>query len=207
MASFHIWHPAYVSADPLVLEAFITLGDSIFLSTGTAAFVREALNAMGIETEPLAWDMLPARTHYFNSYREESGDWEDAWSLAWRLRMRLPPEPPPALPEPPGWGFFDLEALDSSYRPADEPRQWPGWHCLLLADAPQASTVERLTRIVERAQPQAVCEWGKAFGHDHELRCDLGYQQRAFYERGAPGAEALLCQFVQEGASVRFNDR
>jgi hypothetical protein len=207
MASYHIWHPAYVHAEPLVLEAFITLGDSIFLSQGTATFVQAVLNALGLVIQPLSWQLQPVRTHYFNSYREDSGNWEDAWDLVWRLRMTLRPESPPALPDPPGWGYFDLNAADGSFRPESEPRQWRGWNCLLLADAADVSIIETVKSIVGSAQPQAVCEWGKAFGRLHELRCDLGYYPRSFYERGAPEAEALLPKFIQAGAAVRFNTR
>jgi hypothetical protein len=207
MASYHIWHPAYVQSEPLILEAFITLGDSIFLSQGTATFVQAALSALGLAIQPLSWQLQPVRTHYFNSYREDSGNWEDAWDLVWRLRVTLPPESPPALPDPPGWGYFDLNAADGSFRPDDAPQQWPGWNCLILADAADVSTIERVERIVTSAQPQAACEWAKAFGRDHQLRCDLGYYPRTFYAGGAPETEALLREIIQAGASVRFNNR
>jgi len=207
MASYHIWHPAYVHADPLILEAFVTLGDSIFLSKGTPTFVEAALSALGLALQPLSWQFQPVRTHYFNSYRTHSGDWEDAWDLVWRLRMSIDPASPPPLPAPPGWGYFDLNAADGSFRPDDQPQQWPGWNCLILADARDLGTLRAVERIVQRSRPDVVCEWGKAFGREHELRSDLGYYPREFYESGAAEAEALLSEIVGAGASVRFDSR
>ncbi len=205
MAAYHIWHPAYIRGEPLTLEAFVTLGDTILLSRGTDALVQAALSVLGLAITPVAWQFEAMRTHYFSSYRDLSGDWEDRWALAWRLRVILPPRSAPALPEPPGWGYFDLDAADGSFRAGDRPQLWPGWPCLILADASSALIFENTERVVRNAHRQAVCDRGRAFGRYDELRCDLGFFPRSFYEQGAADAEALLDQIAKTGASVRFS--
>ena len=204
MAAYHIWHPAYVRSEPLILEAFVTLGDAIFLAHGTDAFVQAVLEVLGIGVKPAAWQFDAMRTHYFSSYRDSSTDWEDRWALAWRLRATLPPESPPMLPELNRRGYFDLNAADGSFRADDRPQQWAGWPCLILADAPSATIFESAERVVQSARAQTSCERGVAFGRYPQLRCDLGYFPRAFYEQGAQEAEALLDEISKIGASTRF---
>jgi hypothetical protein len=205
MASYHIWHPAYVNQHPETLEAFITLGDSIFLSRGTETFVQAALRALDLEIKPVSWQLEAIRTHYFGSYRGSTGEWEDDWPLAWRLRVMLSPGSQPALPQPPSWGYCNLDAADGSFRPDDRPRQWAGWHCLILADTVSSNVLDQAESIVRNSRGQAVCTRGIAFGRYPQLRCDLGYFPRGFYEQGAPEAEAVLREISQTGASVRFN--
>ena len=204
MASYHIWHPAFVNAEPLILEAFITLGDSLFLCRGTDKFVEGALQVLQLTIQSLSWQLEAMRTPYFSSYRGSTDEWEDAWDLAWRLRITLPPDSPPVLPRPPGWGYFDLDAADGSFRPDDSPSQWAGWHCLILADAADPNTIEHAERRVKDAQPQAVCVRCRPAGRYHQLRCDLGYYPLAFYAQGALEAEAVLREISGTGASVRF---
>jgi hypothetical protein len=205
MAAYHIWHPAYVRGEPLTLEAFVTLGDAIFLSRGTDAFVQAALSVLGVTIRPADWQFEAMRTHYFSSYRDSSSDWEDRWSLAWRLRVVLSPPQSGALADLPAWGYFDLDAADGSFRADDRPQQWAGWPCLILADASSMAIYESAERVVHNLRPQATCEHGKAFGRYDQLRCDLGYFPRDFYQQGAPEAEALLHEISKTGASVRFN--
>jgi hypothetical protein len=206
LASYHIWHPAYVTAEPLTLEAFITLGDSLFLSRGTAALVDDTLEALSIRATPATWQFDVMRTHYFSSYRESSDDWRAAWDLVWRLRVTIQSESAPELPEPPGWGYFDLEAVDASYRPDDTPEHYDGWPCLLLADARKQSTIEAAQGIVERAYPHADSVRGQAFVRHPQLRSEIGFFPRAYYEQGATDAEATLKALVDAGAFVRFHD-
>ena len=55
MTGYHIWHPAYVVAEPLTLEAFVTLGESLLLSHGTDMFVDETLRALGLTLAPIRY--------------------------------------------------------------------------------------------------------------------------------------------------------
>ena len=141
------------------------------------------------------------RTHYFSSYRGTSGDWRDAWDLVWRLRVTLVVDRGPTLPEPPGWGYFDLEAAGRQL-PDDGDGEWL---CELIADARDSSTIDEAEEIVRRAHLDADCVRGRAFIRYPQLRCDLGNRPRAWYERGAPEAEATLEALDAAGASVRFD--
>lgn len=205
MASYHLWHPAYIASKPLTLECFVTLGDAFFLSRGTDDFVQAALRAIGLDVETDTWRFDAMRTPYFSSYRGVTGDWEDDWALAWRLRAQLKPTPAPAPPAAPSWGYFDLEAVDKSFDPLDHPDRWQGWHGLVLADAPDLAVIDAVRDILRRRYPQAECVLGKAFSRDPQLRCDLGFRKRTFFESGAAEFEDLLTRLVEAGASVRFD--
>ena len=204
MASFHLWHPAYVISEPLTLECFITLGDSFLLANGTDAFAAAALQVIGITAPPRSWTMEAMRTHYFSSYREGSDNWEDRWNLAWRLRCVLDIDRAPALPKPPPWGFFDIDAIDRSFHPTHRPQLAQGWNCLLIADAREQAVLDKGRQLVE-ATFHAESVWGRAFGVFPQLRCDLGYFERAYYEAGATDVEELLRQLQEAGALVRFH--
>jgi hypothetical protein len=205
MADFHLWHPAYIPLSRPTLECFITLGESIFLSRGTGAWVRRALEALGISTPPAMWQLQAMRTHYFSSYRGVTGDWEDDWALAWRLRVTFPDGAMPPLPRPPTWGYFDLDAADTTFNPLDPPAQWEGWPGLLLADAQTPAAIEEFDALVRGQLPEAACVRSEAFSRYPQLRCDLGFRHRSFFERGAQEFEALLQQLVDAGAFIRFD--
>ncbi len=201
----HLWHPSYVSREPIVLEAFATLGDAFTLSRGTDELVRAALARFGITAAPRRWTFVATRTHYFNEYRGEPDcAWADAWSLAWRLRAELDEAPP--LPAPPRRGYFDLEEADATFRFSDSPEDWPAWPCLVLADAPDEETLIDARKLVEARFPDAELTFGEAYRQVPQLRVLLGDRPRAFYEAGAAEAEALLSVLTDVGASVRFDD-
>jgi hypothetical protein len=206
MAGYHIWHPAYVVAEPLTLECFVTLGDSFLLARGTDEFTAAALAAIGVAERPASWTMEPMRTHYFSSYREESRDWEDRWALVWRLRAVLVTNRAPVLAPAPPWGYFDLDAPDASFRLDRRPQLDTGWPCLLLADAADVPLLESARKKILEAFPSAECVWGKAFGIHPELRCNLGYFDRGEYERGLPPVEELLAALRLAGVFVRFHN-
>jgi hypothetical protein len=206
MASYHIWHPAYVIAEPLTLECFVTMGDSFFLARGTDEFTVAALAAIGVAERPALWTMEPMRTHYFSSYREASDDWEDRWALVWRLRANLVTNRAPVLAAPPSWGYFDLDTADASFRANHRPQLDAGWPCLLLADAADVPILESARKTIFEAFPSAECVWGKAFGIHPELRCNLGYFDRGEYERGLPRVEEVLAGLRSKGVFVRFHD-
>ena len=107
----------------------------------------------------------------------------------------------PALPEPPSWGFYDLDAAGAS-APAGEEGPWP---CLLLADVRDAKTLERVEAIAAEAFPDGTCEHGRAFTRHPQLRCEAGAFPRAWYEDGAAEAEAALERMVAAGATVRYS--
>lgn len=206
MSAFHLWHPAYVLSDPLTLECFVTLGESLLLAEGTDAFVGAALRAMRIEEPPRSWTMQPVRTHYFSSYRQDSHHWEDRWNLAWRLRLVLDPARPPAVASPPPWGYFDVDEIDASFHPMRRPQLASGWHCLLIADAVEHSVLESGRHSILEGFPLAECAWGKAFGVYPQLRCDLGYFEATYYEQGAPAVEDVLRRLEAGGVSVHHAD-
>ena len=205
MAPYHLWHPSYVIAEPLTIEAFVTLGDSLLLSHGTDAFVRQALRAIGLDVRVQDWHLDAVRSHYFNSHREASSDWEDAWDLTWRLRVAIDAADPPDLPDPPRSGYFDLDASDGSFRPDDRPQQRDGWVCLLLADAPSTRIMKAAAAVIERRHPDADCLHGRAFNRYPQLRCEVGCFPRAWYEQGAAEAEETLAELKAVDASVRYH--
>src|SRR5947209_6880412 len=186
MAGYHLWHPAYVIAEPLTLEAFITLGDAFLPPRRDAQAVLAALD-LNVKTRGATLD--PIRTHYFSSYRD-SGDWEDRWAPAWRLRATLLTERAPTLPNEPLHFGYD-GAPDP---PADEHE----WRCLVIAHADDDDTIEAAAHAVEDAD----CLRAEASGHRPQLRCDLGVRTQPWYESGAPEAEALLRALSAAGAST-----
>jgi hypothetical protein len=205
VASYHLWNPAYIAAEPLTLECFATLGDTFFLSRGTDDLVRAALAAIGVDVDPTSWQFEAMRTHYFGSYRGTTGDWRDDWALAWRLRATLRVDRAPTIADCPIWGYYDLDAVDTTFDPQNRPDQWDGWPGLILADSHDANVIAAVCEIVEGQYHEAACVLGERRGCP-QLRCDLGFRARAFYESGAPEFESTLAQIIEAGASVRFDD-
>lgn len=202
MASYHLWHPAYVIGDPLTLELFVTQGDALLAPKAGTAVAEAALDALGLDVAPRASRLEEMRTHYFSSYRGETGDWRDAWDLVWRLRMRLVVDRAPTLPAPPSGGYFDLDKAPVA-APRDTDR---AWSCLLLADARESKAIDDAEAIVRRSHPDADYVRGRAFTRYPQLRAVIGSHRRAWYERGAEEAEATLEAIATEtGASVRFD--
>ena len=117
---------------------------------GTLAFAEAALAALGIAEAPRTHALEAVRTHYFSSHRGQTGDWRDDWDLAWRLRVTLVSDRAPALPESPGWGYFDLDIAGGD-TPADDAGPWP---CLLLADARDTATLEAAGEAVRAEAPR-----------------------------------------------------
>lgn len=199
MGSFHLWHPAYVLAEPLTLEAYVTLGDAI-LPPGDAAAVTEAATAaldLG-----LTWRdprLEPVRTHYFSSSRGQTGDWQDDWAVVWRLRATILTGQEQALAEPPGWGYVDLDVGASA--PADDDT----WPCVVIADAADAGVIDAAKRRIRASHPDAELRHGKAFARYPQLRCDLGERPRSWFADGAEEAEVTLAMLAERGLSVRFD--
>jgi hypothetical protein len=204
MASFHIWNPAFVGSDRLVVECHVTQGHAIQLARGTPQLIRDVLEVLGVEAAPVGWAFDAMRTHYYSAYRRSSSDWGDAWDLAWRLRAELPETA--ALTDVPERGYLDLETVDASYRNDDRPSLWPAWPCLVLADFEDPISASQARGLVRARFPRAVISAGIGFGVLPQLRCDLGPQPRAFYESGAGAAEELLQELVAAGASVHQQD-
>jgi hypothetical protein len=206
MSNYHIWRPAYVRLESVVLELFITLGDSLFLARGTDDFVKAALATLRISQEPLAWEFDAMRSHYFTSYRETSDNWEDRWSLVWRLRVKFANGSAPVIGAPPAWGYYDLDEADASFRADDRAQLWSGWPCLVVCDSAETSIIESAQSILENRFAQAICTRGEAPSSLYELRCDLGYFPRSFYEKEAAEAEEVLREIAETGASTRYRD-
>ena len=115
-------------------------------------------------------------------------------------RITLATSRAPALPEPPGHGFYDLDARGAT-EPPGEDGPWP---CLLLADVPDEPALRVVQDIAEEAFPEGVCEHGRAFTRRPQLRCEAGSFPRRFYADGAAEAEAVLDRFAKAGATIRY---
>ncbi len=199
MASYHLWHPAYVTAEPLTLELFVTQGDALMPPGPAPGLARSALDALGLGDDPRTQRVDAVRTHYFSSHRDASEDWRDRWDLSWRLRMTFVTSRAASLPEPPGWGYYDLDAVGAT-EPPSEDGPWP---CLLVADVRDAEGLEAAEGVAADAFPDAECVRGRAFTRRPQLRCEAGPFPRAWYEDGAAEAEAALQALAAAGASVR----
>jgi hypothetical protein len=204
VANFHAWHPAFILSEPLTVECFLTLGDSLFMGRGTDALVRSTLDAVGTNLDPVAWSCDAVRTHYFSSYREDSSDWRDRWALAWRLRVEVRIEPRPTLEAIAPGEYLDVDAVDRSFTPATAPDAWNEWPAVILADGTNA-VVSEATRIATAFCENAHCVIGRAYTRWPQLRCDLGPVGRQVFESGAPTLERLVTALAERGLSVRFD--
>lgn len=200
MANYHFWHPAFVAAEPLTLEVFLTQGDALLPPAGGEKTAAAILETLGAESTINGTDFNAIRTAYFSSYRENSTDWRDAWSLTWTLRITLDTDRAPTIPNPPSSGYFDLNSAATV--PESEAQSWP---CILIADAPTTKILNAACAITKRSFPDARILLGRAFGRYSQLRCDIGERTRSWYEDGATEAEATLTALSQAGATVRFD--
>ena len=196
MGAYLLWHPAYVDAKPLTLEAFVTVGDALLEPRAGPDLDRSVRAALGLPVDGGPADLERVRTSYFTSYRD-SPDWESRWALAWRWRTAVGVDDSrPPLPPFPDDGSEDVEAAGIMPGP---PAACP---CVLLVDAPTQALAHLAATVVERLCPGAQIEQGRAVDRFPQLRIDLGPRPVAWYEAGADEAEAVLTALADLDVSL-----
>lgn len=198
MGSYHLWHPCFVRADPLTIEAYVTTGDALLDPRRSRELTVAALSAIGLAdaASRVHDDALDvARSPYFSSYRDRP-DWQDRWPEVWRWRVTLAPGATPAMPTAPPGNRYDLDA------PGSMPHEREKWTCLLVVDAASDATRDRAAGAIAAAFPAATVEPARALDRFPQLRVDLGTFPVSWFEAGAPEAEELLAALHEVGAST-----
>ncbi len=198
MGSYHLWHPCFVRADPLTIEAFVTTGDALLDPRRGRELTVAALSAIGLAdvASRVRDDALDvARSQYFSSYRDRP-DWRDSWPAVWRWRATLTPGPTPALRTAPMGNRYDLDA------PGSLPQENQQWTCLLVVDAASDAIRDRAAELIAAAFPGSALGRARALDRFPQLRADLGRFPVSWFEAGAAEAEELLIKLDEAGAST-----
>jgi hypothetical protein len=203
MSCYWIWNPALIRRSPAVVQLFFSYGERHCLTHGTRDFFVEALAGLGVAADPIEWTMAPFRCRYFAE--REATEWQHRWPIVWKAHVSLAGEPPvlPALDA----GCIRTDAIDASWTPDADRALRAHASCLVIADfaAPDALGTAFDALLGAGVAPAAIA-LGMSLGRFPSLQVDLGEQDDAFYEHGAPAAAELESLCARHGGALAVRD-